>query len=473
MTLITTSASLHRSRYNSLVLVSVVAASLYLAQAACAQVYSVTGSAANAHLGYRVTNVGDVDGDSFDDVAVPNYYFNGTNYCSQVKVLSGVSGSVLYTVSGSGSSIAFGISIARLPDVNGDSVPDLIIGSTGDSAGGTGGYVKIVSGANGNTISTINNPDSTLGNLFGQSVSAAGDVNGDGVQDYLVGAPGAATTSENSCGCTSCSGTVYVISGASGHSVLYAKHGGQSALSGLPTPYTSTEPYCFGESVASLGDVNGDGTPDFAGVTNTESGFYRVFSGASGGSLYTVQYGTTPYILSSTNNLNPIGDVTGDGKKDLVIGIPLNGAYNGGYVEVRSGADGSLVRRVNSVSSHALFGTCVDTSMDFDHDGVPDLVVGAPMNTSVSTSTYGYAMAVSGANGSQIFQVMSPRPGISFGCSVVLADQAVAGAYYVATAAPDDDVGYTDSGSLFANDGSTIAAPDEYYIIDDDIMINL
>ena len=79
---------------------------------------------------------------------------------------------------------AYGNTVAGLNDVNGDGVPDLVVGAPGADR------VQILSGADRNVIRTITDPDGLTGNQFGFAVANLGDVNGDGVDDIAVGAPG-------------------------------------------------------------------------------------------------------------------------------------------------------------------------------------------------------------------------------------------------------------------------------------------
>ena len=160
-------------------------------------------------------------------------------------------------------------------DVNGDGVPDFIVGAYRDDPVGGGtdaGSAYVFSGADGNLLYQVTGD--TAGDLFGYSVSIAGDVNGDGRADFIVGA-----YRDDPIGGGTDAGSAYVFSGPDG-SLLYQLTG-------------DTAGDHFGYSVSGAGDVNGDGRADFivgaigdnpGGLTNAGSAY--VFSGADGSLLY-------------------------------------------------------------------------------------------------------------------------------------------------------------------------------------------
>jgi hypothetical protein len=131
-------------------------------------------------------------------------------------------------------------------DVNGDGVSDLLVGAPAQDVGGNlnQGQAFVFSGANGNLLSTFNDPTPEADANFGDAVAGLEDVSGDGTPDLLVGAP-----SQNVGGNLG-QGQVFILSGADG-----------TLLGTLdnPTPQAGSS---FGDAVAGVGDVNGDSTPD-------------------------------------------------------------------------------------------------------------------------------------------------------------------------------------------------------------------
>ena len=140
-----------------------------------------------------------------------------------------------------------------------------------------------------------------------------GDVNGDWVEDLIVGASRDDTIAEDS-------GSAHVFSGADG-STLYNFYG-------------DSEGGWFGTSVSGAGDVNGDGFDDVIVGTIFDfdrTGSAQVFSGSDGSILYDFAGDSTSFFGQSTID---VGDVNGDGLADFVIDAPFGGANDGGYARL-------------------------------------------------------------------------------------------------------------------------------------------
>ena len=228
--------------------------------------YNFDGDSAGDSLGLSVSGAGDVNGDGFADLIVgaPSDDNNG-EASGSVRVLSGFDGSVLYNFNGDSASTGLGSSVSGAGDVNGDGFADLIAGAEGDDTNGPdSGIARVFSGSDGSVLYNFNVVDSS-NTRFGFSVSGAGDVNGDGVPDLIVGAPDAGNDGEFR-------GGARVFSGSDG-SLLYDFDSGSTSIDG------------FGFSVSGAGDVNGDGVADFVvgapvGGAN-DGGFARVFVSVS------------------------------------------------------------------------------------------------------------------------------------------------------------------------------------------------
>jgi hypothetical protein len=206
-----------------------------------------SGSADWDHLGDQVAGTGDVDLDGVPDVAVRLEKVFSTK--SEVRVISGATGAVIYPFVPVSPSVSFGKALAGPGDLTGDGVPDVLVGAAFASS-----PVVLFSGANGHAAKIFADPG-LLG--FGSAVAAAGDVNGDGTGDIVVGAPNLA-------------GGFAVCSGAS-TAALTVVHG---AVSGED----------FGSAVAGGQDIDGDGRLDVvvAAPGAAPGGALRIFDALDG-----------------------------------------------------------------------------------------------------------------------------------------------------------------------------------------------
>ena len=249
-------------------------------------------------------------------------------------------------------------------DLNGDGNADIAVGSPSHLDMGTGGtgtvwvYENTAMGVAATT--ELDGPSGT--SQFGQAVSSAGDVNGDGFGDLIVCDPSA------------------------GKAFLYL-----GSASGVPTSFSQvlaapTGAGGFCSSVAGLGDVNGDGYGDVvigAPSTASNAGAAYVFLGRSGGLGTSASTIAAPAGGAFGTSVAGAGDLDVDGFADLIVGAP-NAGTNGGMVYVYpGGASGMFTSGVVPVMGDQMsqgFGAAVAGGGDFDGDGRPDFVVGAPQS---------------------------------------------------------------------------------------------
>ncbi len=365
-----------------------------------AALYTFNGDSAFDVFGRSVSGAGDVNGDGFADLIVGAYEDdnNGLNSGS-ARVLSGATGATLYTFDGDLASDFFGYSVSGAGDVNGDGFADMIAGAyRDDNNGPDSGSARVLSGATGAPLYTFNG-DSAF-DLFGYSVSGAGDVNGDGFADMIVGA-----YRDDNNGLDS--GSARVLSGSTG-AALYTFNG-DSAFD------------FFGFSVSKAGDVNGDGFADlivgaiFDDNNGLESGSARVLSGATGAVLYTFNGDSADDQFGVS--VSGAGDVNGDGFADLIVGAFFddNNGLESGSARVLSGFDGTILYTFNGDSAGDVFGTSVSGAGDVNGDGIADFIVGAQTG---GANGGGYARLF-------VSQVTVPEPS-----SLLLAGLATAGLFW-------------------------------------------
>lgn len=253
---------------------------------------------------------------------------------------------------------------ARIGDVNGDGVPDFAVGAIlSDAAGEDSGKAYVYDGATHNALYVLNG-EAPL-DYFGHAVVGVGDVNGDGQPDFAVDSPSHPITNG-----FYGPGRVYVYSGPTGE-LLHAFDGL------VPSEF-------YGVAIDGPGDVDHDGSDDVligspkGGLGNP--GRAQLFSGASGGLIYEFT-GEDPVDWFGSA-VAGVGDLNGDGFPDMLIGAgnhdadgPGPGDYHG-RAYLYSGCDGSLLHTFTGGSSGALLGFAIGALGDIDRDGFPDFAIG-------------------------------------------------------------------------------------------------
>lgn len=249
--------------------------------------------------------------------------------------------------------------------------------------------------------------------LFGIAVTGLGDVDGDGRPDLAVGDPAYPVSGE-------WSGRVWIVSSASWRSLR--------TIDGAANAH-------FGVTLASPGDLDGDGVDDLVVGSTPKDRHARVaaFSAATGELLYDIELPAAdrmhvPWYSSARGpSLAAIGDVDDDGRGDFVVGVPLDdgAAPHAGLVQGRSGADGALLYELRGCDDCDRFGISVAAVGDLDGDGKQDAIAGAMPEFDGEWETKGgcayrpsYAVVFSGADGRTLRVLESPEGSRRFGVAV-------------------------------------------------------
>ncbi len=385
----------------------------------------LNGAVAGDFAGISVAAAGDVNADGFDDVIIgayaadPNgassgrsYVLYGTDQAFPASIeLSMLNGADGFVLNGATEFERSGRSVASAGDMNGDTFDDLIIGAlNADANGSSSGKAYVVfgtdagfpaafelstlDGSTGFVLSGANGDDHA-----GVSVSSAGDVNGDGFGDVIIGAALANPTG-------AVTGAAYVVFGSD---APFPPDLGLGSLDGTlgfaihgAAPGDDT-----GLSVAGLGDINADGIDDLivgvarldtagadAGgayvICGSKAGFPAVVDPASLDGLNGfVILGAAPGDQAGTS-VSSAGDFNGDGVDDLLIGAHMASTGGAAWVVFGRGdgvfanvvnlgdLDASAGFAVNGAAAGNDTGQSVAAAGDVNDDGIADIVIGAP-----------------------------------------------------------------------------------------------
>ncbi len=344
-------------------------------------------NSASSSLGASVSSAGDINDDGYSDIIVgaPGYTNGQSNEGVALVFLgssSGVSSSPDWTYEGGAASMALGTSVACAGDVDGDGYSDVVIGAPGYTNSESGeGQVLLFYGSSSGLASSADwtYENNSAGSALGTAVFGAGDVNGDGYGDLIVGAPQYTNAQSNE-------GIVYLFEGSS------SGPGGSPDWSKEPNVASAN----YGGSVGSAGDINGDGYADIiiggSGYDNgqTDEGLAEVYLGSGSGLLSSAVWSEESDLANTLYGIavSSAGDVNGDGYSDIVVGASdyTNGQSNEGAVYVYHGfADimaTSSAWSYESDNSGSGFSTwlgySVSSAGDVNGDGYDDVLAAAP-----------------------------------------------------------------------------------------------
>ena len=392
---------------------------------------------AYADLGNTVSSAGDVNADGYDDVliGVPNYTNDQLNEGRAYLYLgsaSGLSATEDWSAESDQAFSEFGSTVAQAGDVNGDGYDDVLVGAPSYTGGQTDEgrvylYLGSISGLSPTHAWAVESDQAS--SSFGSAISSAGDVNADGYDDVIVGA-------YNYSNGHSLEGRAYLYLGsASGLSVTAAWTAEANQLSAS-----------FGWSVSSAGDVDADGYDDvlvgafsYSNGEGDEGRAYLYLGSASGLSVtaaWTAEADQASAYFG--RSVASAGDVNADGYSDVLIGASRysNGQSFEGraylYLGSASGLSVTEAWTAEPDLGDISFGWSVSSAGDADADGYDDVVIGARYYTGGETEegrAYLYLGDASGLSSAAAWSAESDNTYAYFGSSVASAGDVDADGY--------------------------------------------
>ncbi len=378
-------------------------------------IFKRRGGADHQWFGSSVSFLPDLNGDGRDELAIgsPGYDVTIIDQLDPSAKLKQRAGRVdvfqwrkrRMRVLGQNGLAGFGEKIAPLNDINGDGKADFVVSASGDrNANGVGqkGRIWLVSGKNGDLLGYRVGP--TAGHNYGRSLVTAADIDGDGLTDFLTG-----TDTSNGPGGVLNAGVADLISPAD--------------LQGTPLfQVYGAHRDRIGKTIDYAGDVNNDDVPDaIIGSDGSDDTGVRLAGlvslyGMDGAPLWIRADDPPQEDARFGDAVATIGDINGDGVTDFAAASPkqdylVNAKLvpDAGRVVTLSGVNGDQIWELEGERRLEEFGTALAGGIDFDLDEIPDLVIGTPGDDPFARRGAGSVKIVSGVDGRQLFIIPGRR----------------------------------------------------------------
>lgn len=373
----------------------------------------LNGSQIYNYYGDCVSNAGDVNGDGFDDILIGSPKFdNAFENAGKAELFygneNGISGTPAWTMEGDSVFEQIGNSVSNAGDLNGDGFDDVIIGcenlSYGQSVeGGAFIYYGSASGLSA-TPDYVLERNQVAGN-FAQSVSAAGDINNDNYDDVVIGSIN--------------------YNNGTNRGAAWVYYGSATGVSNGNFTHLYSTGLKYGESVSGAGDVNNDSYDDIiVGQADYNSGSYTavgrvlVYHGSAAGitttAAWTKSYNDSQKYSHLGTSVSNAGDVNNDGFDDVICGAPnyrtdVPTGYKGrAYVFLGSPTGlSTTANKTFTGTSSSYLGKSVSDAGDVNGDGFDDIIYGVPEYDNIYSNEEGaffiYAGSATGISNTIIY----------------------------------------------------------------------